>query len=89
MSGGGREHLPRGDHSSPFLWLAERVPDGATAVAGEAWLVTASGDRSDWFRARGSHHVDVCERAKVWLERVAGKGVRCRPAPMVPDRLIP
>ena len=51
--------------------------------------MTASWDGSDWFRARGSHHVDVCEQAKVWLERVAGEGVRCRPAPMVSDRLIP
>ncbi len=58
----------------------ERTPVGPRRGDGDIWLVRASWDGADWFKAAGVGYVYASERAKRWLEHTVGEWVVLKPA---------
>lgn len=58
----------------------ERTPRGPRRRDDDIWLVRASWDGTDWFKATGVGYVYVSEKARTWLERTVGAWVVLKPA---------
>lgn len=81
-----RPHSPEIAEGMGNLWevvlgehaVVERVPRGPGSTDNDIYVVQASWDGTDFFRASTVGYVYVSEQAKTWLEQVAAEWVSFR-----------